>query len=223
MKQTPLLFSTPMVQAVLSGIKTMTRRLKGLEEINKNPNSYRAAEFINGLWHFDNKSILWGDPVIKCPYGMPNDILWVKETHFVTDHGHYIFKADSSEETDLPNFFHPKWKPSIFLPKAHSRIWLQITDIKVERLHSITEADIKAEGIKILVSENNKPIFRLGEDNAAITFMPQNFWKDATTATDYHYFFAHWAELWCKLNGRPNWDLNPWVWVIKFERIEKPV
>jgi len=130
MKSRPILFSTDMVQAILAGKKTQTRRIVKSRHFLKN-----------------------------CPYGQPGDQLWVRETFktvekpirdsgsgaiMAYDTPEYIYKADK-----LPHIQKLiKWKPSIFMPREASRITLEITDIRVEKLHNITEEDAIAEGFK---------------------------------------------------------------------------
>jgi hypothetical protein len=135
----PILFSTPMVQSILDGRKTQTRRI-----IKKQPHG--AGEWImRGInWLFPNVN-----PYInlKCPYGQISDVLWVRETFFDAG-GYFIYKANCPEDYEIV-----KWKPSIFMPKEACRIKLLIKDIRVERLQDISEKDAIAEGIEM----NNKP------------------------------------------------------------------
>jgi hypothetical protein len=120
MKETPILFSTPMVQAILEGRKTMTRRI-----VSKN-NSLRVGE------------------IDLQPKWQTEDILWVRETHAQEYGGGILYKASHSHIT--PD---GKWKPSLFMPKEAARIWLEITCVKVERVQDISEEDAISEGITI--------------------------------------------------------------------------
>jgi hypothetical protein len=113
-------------------------------------------------------------------------------------------------------------RSSLFLSKKRARIWLKIEEIRVEPLQNISESDILNEGVRIPVSNkgtgNNKVVLELTPDiNKALHFLNKD-----KTPTQYDLLFAFWAELWCKINGRGSWDANPWVWVIKFSRTEKP-
>ena len=128
MAEKPILFSEPMIKAILDGRKTMTRRVL-------NPNKLH-----NGF-AFDDPRIACG-----CPYGKPGDTLWVRETFSVNcidDKISVFYRADCGSDGDGA-----KWKPSIFMPRKHSRINLHITEVRTERLQAISEADAIAEGIE---------------------------------------------------------------------------
>lgn len=215
----PILFSTKMVQAILKLIKRMTRRTKGLEKINKNPDKWNFDSISideQGLIAWFENNITYEHIGFKCPYGKPGDILWVRETWCQQDHM-YFYKADNictgctEDGTCLPvgvekhitcelceytdAYF--KWKPSIHMPKAARRIRNTIINIRVERLHDITEEDAKAEGIELNYEASDERVCRF-----------QNY-KDAFKA------------LWNDINGERGhgWDKNDWVWVIEFEKI----
>lgn len=177
MKQRPILFATDMVQAILADEKTQTRRVKGLKLINENPDHWQCFELeqdpdlvphdgdLNdvkthkGLFaHFEHNGMdeTWPGfdfTAIKCPYGQPGDLLYVKETYCpAASYGPHstrprLYKADLQDDR-LEQFKHwgNKWTPSIHMPKAAARIWLQITEVRVERLQDITEQDATAEG-----------------------------------------------------------------------------
>lgn len=143
----PILFSTPMVQAILRGEKTQTRRAVKLER-------FAPSTTLGYLWHFMKKG-RWFDvnDIIKyCPYGKVGDILWVRETWLQCRDG-YVYRADHFGDTLLVSENgktfdkSTKWKPSIFMPKDACRIKLEITNIRVERLNEISEQDAIAEGI----------------------------------------------------------------------------
>lgn len=223
MKEHPILFSTPMVQAELENRKTMTRRTRGLEKINENPDKYEYHGLLpdNPLIHVFAR--LWkGNHVetihIKSPYGQPEDLLWVRESFANINHPDlkYRFKADHLNPKSVV------WSPSIHMPKSAARIWLQVKEIRVERLHDISTADIKSEGVRIPITKEGHIIFTLGSDNSAVEFLPDGYYADGADHDtmeqhEHTLFFAFWAELWCKVNGRNSWDLNPWVWVVKFK------
>lgn len=208
MKFIQILYSTPMVQAVIEDRKTQTRRLKGLEKINENPDHWEFLFFAytDTVFVFQNKKTK-EKVCIKCQYGTHDDVLWVRETYcgiIQSDETvKYHYKADANWALDsaLKIF----WKPSIHMPKEAARFFLQIKNIRVERLIDISESDAIAEGIE--------PGKRVG------------FWKD--------YFYSKLNEdcilpttsfftLWQSINGEVSLELNPWVWVIEFEKIEKP-
>lgn len=139
MKETPIIFSTPMVQAILEGRKTQTRRIvKG-----------KALEWLApGM--FTPESVSDPDNYL-CPYGQPGDLLWVRETFCADyyDDGIYVYKSlwNSASSAIVPQ---PKWKPSIHMPKSAARIWLRIAGVRIERLQDISEADAISEGIEII-------------------------------------------------------------------------
>ncbi|MFA6400906.1 MAG: hypothetical protein WCX31_04665 [Salinivirgaceae bacterium] len=225
-KETPILFSTPMVKGILNNSKNRTRRTRGLEIINQNPNDrkFDAPYFRTGFKKSDNATfaefINKKGETIKCkfPFGEVGDLLWVRESFVIIPPNYVFYKADKDNSADI------KWKPSIHMPKVACRIWLEITNIRVERLQSITEDDIKKEGIRIPVTKCNgiDTIFlELGKENSAFKFLP-NFEPSNIDLQNYDILFALWAELWCKINGRESWDLNPWLWVIEFKQVTKP-
>ena len=209
----PILFSSPMVQAILEGRKTQTRRTQGLEEINQDPNNWICNQ-IAGLFYFSNPILQ--KTICIAPSKNIGDVLWVRETFFCTkyyehlplfkDKGNYVYKA-----TD--NFIGcHKWKPSIFMPKTACRLFLVIKNIRVERLNDINETDARAEGIE-----------------ASKTFDGLYFLYGTTrnygriTRMDYVDPIKSFHSLWQSINGPTSWVKNPWVWVIEFEKIEKPL
>ena len=177
MKFIPLLFSTPMVKAEQAGRKTKTRRTKGLELINKNPDDWQFewADYALKLpWRFTQKSTLnvksladrsFNQVALKCPYGQIGDVLWVRETWapILDINGKkplpdaYIYKADLE---DFPVDWN--WKPSLFMTKAVCRTFLEITNIRVERLQDITEQDAINEGVEKDSAGYYKKLLRKG-------------------------------------------------------------
>lgn len=141
-KQRPILFSIPMVEAILEGRKTQTRRIAKLQPFEGEYYMQIATdEFV-----YVSKNAYSGP--YQCPFGKVGDILWVRETWGVCSNlplgTGYIYKAD-----DYPKYMEPcKWKPSIHMPKDACRIFLKITDVRVERLQDISDEDAKAEGVK---------------------------------------------------------------------------
>lgn len=189
----PLLFDTEMVRAILSGAKTATRRLFKLP-ISKAMVPTREIFLESGKWIARlNNGQYYRYPII-CPYGEPGDYLWVKETFANTydcddDKEYMEFKADSNEK--IPNHTHC-WTSSIHLRKNQTRIWLQITDIKPQRILTITEDEAREEGISV------GKILNLGEIGQV------NFREG---------FIAKWISIY----GIENYYENPWVWAIKFK------
>lgn len=210
MKEHPIIFSAPMVRALLSGEKTQTRRVVKL------PHSNPLGQWETLLWGGqDGGRTKDGDTmpaqmaighsrtgdILLCPYGQPGDRLWVRET-FMDLQGtgvehrpdplgplhRYAYQADTppgSRGDEARKEYGLKWKPSIHMPRAASRITLEVTGVRVERLQDISEADAAAEGVHT--------------DPACPAY-------DAYQA------------LWEQINGKGSWDANPWVWVIDFRR-----
>lgn len=133
MKERPILFSGPMVRAILVGNKTQTRRV-----IKPQPNSVRASALVSSGLEDGHGNEL------RCPYGKPGDHLWVRETHLVTAGGAVLYKADH------PDLISGYCRPSIHMLRQHSRITLEITGIRIQRLSEISHADGKAEGFDSL-------------------------------------------------------------------------
>lgn len=196
----PILFSSPMVRAILDGRKTMTRRVMKLPRWAESFDEWTGTEAL-AVCHETGCSAR-----IHCPYGETGDRLWVRETFTYWEHPEsgedfleYIADNHRRSESEWP-YPHPiydhcvgrfgKKIPSIFMPRWASRITLEVTDVRVERLQEITEADAVAEGFAL--------------DGDGVTAL-ENF-----------------ATLWEQLNllRGYGWDLNPYVWVVSFKRIK---
>lgn len=199
MKETPILFSTEMVKAILEGIKTQTRR------IVKPQSGILTDELARSLNVRPPKE--QNTPVIKCHYGKIGDVLWVRETFMpVTSfceervESGYAYKA-----TDVDWGEYAKWKPSIFMPKEAARIWLRITNICVERLQDISEEDAIAEGVE------------------RCSHYPKiDGWKYYGKEKGWYLGSAisSFKSLWQSINGEQSWNDNPYVWVVEFEQIK---
>lgn len=197
MKQIQILFSTPMVQALrrAENPKTMTRRLRALDLVNKKPDNWLSPElYLNYKRElcakFKKKGVNSDALSIKSPYGKAGDLLWVRETWAKIDEcSDILYKANGDDPGSCG-----VWKPSIHMPKDACRIWLQITDIQVERLQHITEADAIREGV-------------LPDFDTILETEPLCF--------DLAHYYTF-KSLWIDLNGKENWDQNPWVWVVSF-------
>jgi hypothetical protein len=187
----PILFNTEMVQAILDGRKTVTRR-----KIDRDITNFCDVEVDETLLDYQNCHGDFINPIDLCRY-RKGDILWVRETWSehqeyynnsakVFAEPHYIYKADG--------VYANKWRPSIHMPKEAARIFLKVTDVRVERLQDITEEDAITEGMsKTLV------------DGVVFISAKGNF-----------------HVLWDSLNIKRGygWEDNPWVWVIEFERVD---
>lgn len=191
-RERPILFSAPMILALLAGTKTQTRRVCKLD--------YRSAMPDDEL-----RSLL-----ACCPYGKPGDRLWVREAWGACDY------FDNTAPRDLPRFAAIKYfadgsiigatagyglirkaRPSIHMPRQFSRILLEITAVRVERLQDISEADAIAEGVNVHPDHHGKP--------RGSIYSPVQAYRD----------------LWESINGPDAWDANPFVWVVEF-RMVKP-
>ena len=216
----PILFKTEMVKAILAGNKTQTRRvvqpqpdadqkLIGPEMYtpaltDKDGELYPGPE-VYGIYSDD------GEFGVKCPYGKIGDILWVRET-FCDFHGLIIYKADEKYNEIVDNDLW-RWKPSIFMPHEAARIFLEVTDIRVERLQDISENDAKAEGIVEFTKDGVG--FEYGIDGWNWSY--EDGWPSMCTNRVYAY-----EELWDLINGKKYpWSSNPWVWVISFNRVDE--
>lgn len=200
----PILFNTEMVRAILDGRKTCTRRIvKG----------FIPDDAIWGYTVFTPKGYIscrgtfpvgYGEKFFKLPY-QKGDILYVRETwckgSWMNEKERYYYKADDND-------FHCVWHPSIHMPKEAARIWLKVTDVRVERLQECGEGwciDIEKEGIATL----QDPILYISDDafHDALRMEFQKNWDSTIKKSDIE---------------RYSWQANPWVWVIEFERCEKP-
>jgi len=211
-KQHPILFSTEMVKAILEGRKTMTRRIiksrheSGLFAICRRQSDQQITQIVSLGWNEENV-----EKDISCPYGEIGDILWVRETFTYGsemdengefNNNRYWYRADEDwkqlewvrnrDEDNEMVCAEPKWKPSIFMPRIASRITLQITNIKVERLQDISEADAVKEGIDLSKTSGD--------------------WE--------HTPVQEFEKVWTKINGEESWNKNPFIWAIEFKRIK---
>ena len=188
----PILFDTEMVQAILSGAKTATRRLFK-SPLSKAMEPAREIFQEGGKWIARLKNGQSYRYPIVCPYGKPGDYLWVKETFANTydcddDKEYMEFKADSNDKTPKHTYC---WTPSIHMRKNQARVWLQITDIKPQRIQTITEDEAREEGIRV------GKILNFGEIGQV------NFREG---------FIIKWISIY----GIESFYENPWVWAIKF-------
>ncbi len=206
----PILFSTIMVQAILRGEKTQTRRIiKPQPEVD-----LESGYVFNGKFTCQYDSHNWKDFFIKdwAKYQV-GDILWVRETWCKTliqdEEGEkFMYRVDEDPGCIVKGF---GWKPSIFMPKEAARIFLKVTKVRVEKLNDISEEDAFAEGIprgdkKELKWNRLYPDYLYNKRVVSACLTPQSSYQ----------------SLWEKINGKGSWILNPRVWVYEFERIEKP-
>ena len=213
MKERPIIFSGPMVRALLDGNKTQTRRV-----VKMKPH-HQIEERDNGTpwpWMYDGERD--ADSWMACPYGQPGDRLWVRETYYLTDNGdeeYAVYAADSDAVREhlasldqLPPSFpadvkyrHRKLRPSIHMPRWACRITLEITSVRVERLQDISFADAAAEGLQY----TSERLDRWSADGSSWHATPQQAYR----------------ALWEQIHGPGSWPANPWVWVLEFNRFQK--
>lgn len=205
-KERPILMTDGSPSAILEDRKTQTRRLWGLKQVNISPDDWELLGInSSGLWEFRNKR----NALIvsyKCPYGKVGERLWVKEawaTQKSVDRfsPSYIgnagtvplwYKADADNHSLLER---GKWRSSMFIPRWASRILLEITGVRVERVQEITEGDARAEGV------TRPPNYSLSEK-----------------------YIVQWFKvLWDSINDKRSygWNMNPWVGAITFRRIKQ--
>jgi len=228
----PILFSAPMVRAILDGRKTQTRRAvkrpASLDSLEASPN-------YPGEW------VPWvdGDPQesILCPYGVPGDTLWVRESWCAADvPSGFCYMADHPGD--------PRglgWRPSIHMPRKASRLTLRITNVRVERLQDISEADAIAEGLyRSKPDDDDRAWFAAYTEeqsgspptpgewetfNAGVWMVPgvPQGWgmtpaerrRDTWGPTPQFCY----RLLWEHINGKGGWAANPWVWAVSCERL----
>ena len=198
-KERPILFSAPMVRAILEGRKAVTRRAV------KKPAALDclAAGFEPSFLTLPGNADL-------CPYGKPGDRLWVRETfavygdqkmhviHYRADRPHHVGKKGMG------------YKPSIHMPRWVSRILLEITDVRVERLQDGEgETDFESR----YVAEG---IYRIHQGDGEYGYHPFKSEPGRGNWTDP---FDAWRELWISVSGAESWNANPWVWVVEFKRV----
>lgn len=208
----PILFSTEMVKAILDGRKTMTRRViksrheSGLFQVCKRVTDGQITVITSLDWDERPMNDCTGDIQPKYKVG---DVLWVRETFRIINHSGsaspYFYKADACE-TDL-NDKDIKWKPSIFMPREACRIFLEVTNVRAEKLGDISADDSIDEGIELV---------RLVIDSVFTIPM----YKDYTNGLCAPDPIESFKSLWRSING--DWNSEQWVWVYSFKRIEKP-
>ncbi|WP_462182192.1 morphogenetic protein [Klebsiella variicola] len=222
MTERGMIFNSEMVRAILDGRKTQTRRIMApqpADDIERGifPNP-EAIGWKSSLRHKHGSTTAH-----FCPYGKPGDRIWVRETFqgplfdydlmdsYCKDPTPFekpefcVYKADgvpAPEFYDADDELHCCWRPSIHMPRWASRILLEITDVRVERLNAISEEDARAEGII------DGGCLNCGEPEPCGCANPE---PDATDA---------FAYLWQSIYGQENWNADPWVWVIEFKRVE---
>lgn len=205
MKERPIPFGAPMVRALLAGTKKQTRRVVKLRNGQYMPPSKRK----------DPNA--WMQMLRLCPYGQPGDRLWVREhwrtyaslddipPRAIAPGAGVQYEASGSNVIGAESLHGMgKFRPGMFMPRWASRILLEITAVRVERLQDISEADARAEGIAAfdVAFAGDKRRDPLTQQHPTVRF------ADA------------FCDLWQSINGEQSWHENPWVWVIEFERVK---
>lgn len=226
MKERPILFSAPMIRAILDGRKTQFRRV------------VKPQPFVKGAWgltwepkspvfgpSYSERNVNW-NPITNAfadfyrdrggsPFGQPGDRLWVREAHAFYGLNYLDLGVWHPIDRDVCCHFREacpvdlesridRWRPSIHMPRWASRITLEITSVRVERLQEISEEDAKKEGIE---SEG-------GDPKMWKSYNPKLGWLSVDDPA------MSYRTLWESINGPGSWDANPWVWVIEFKRLE---
>ena len=219
MKERPILFSGAMVRALLAGTKTQTRRVLKPAPQMVTHNTITSRDGPPAALQYQLERMGKG-----CPYGQPSNMLWVRENFYAWGHWtkryneqkrreawHFVdetmgtgkayrYEADEKLPRRKRELHEVGWwkRPAIFAPRAASRITLEITGVRVERLQDISDADCIAEGCGALASAIGCPM-----TSAPGETIPR----------------AMYRALWESINGPASWDANPWVWAIKFRRL----
>ncbi|NRE86157.1 hypothetical protein HRF90_11765 [Klebsiella michiganensis] len=196
-----MIFNSEMVRAILDGRKTQTRRIVKLQ-----PDEDGLAKVTNGPW------VDTSERNYRCPFGDVGDRIWVRETWAeagASAPNLKLYRANYPEHVpshyeNVPPANVIRWTPSIHMPRWASRIFLEITDVRVERLNAINERDAQAEGVGKLRG---------------------GFWQHYQPGWTQHQLSARgsFVTLWKSIYGEESWNSNPWVWVVEFKRIEGDV
>lgn len=226
MKERQILFSAPMVRAILAGTKTQTRRVvkpqppittTGVSTWHHPDDDTKGAHFWS--WGPDPKKpvldYIQPDWALPCPYGQTGDRLWVRESFcpiYPQDPHYnggwpieYDYQATYKHGDRLGDLIgvKKKWTPSIHMPRRASRITLEVTGVRMERLQDISIEDCKSEGA-------------WGPDESIVGKVAKHFGIDILAANPY----LAYRMIWESINGPGSWEANPWVWVVEFKRLE---
>lgn len=217
-RELPILFNVEMVRAILDGRKTCTRRIckdtnectvPDMDFFDPEKRTYAVHNYADKE-HTDKLSIAER----TCPI-CPGDILYVRESYSELSFG-YVYKADGENIDHLGNVI--KWHPSIHMPKEAARIWLKVTDVRVERLQDMKPVDVIKEGA---YPDCWDCLNTYGESGSQCCYRTEEQCSQCDEV------MMEWEKLWNSTIkksdlDRYGWDVSPWVWVIEFERCEKP-
>lgn len=201
-KERPILFSGPMVRAILDGRKTQTRRVFTRAHAKRLGLDTCGDEIVTSDGPYWNGEFHEGSPPWS-PYGLPGDVLWVRETwapHADEERSKrpaIFYRADCDDTSGFPHI--NNWRPSIHMPRWACRLTLRVESVRVERLNDISEEDAIAEGVT--------------------NHSPSKYWdpsRNVEIGPHQHEFM----RLWDSINGKKYpWASNPWVWVVTFARL----
>lgn len=233
-KERPILFSGHMVRAILNGQKTVTRR-EIKPSMRSADSSFELHQQEDESWrpmHTFDESCMDSNGTehpIVCPYGQPGDRLWVREAWAQINVAQapgesWVVYRECDNRTDYGG----PWKPSIHMRRRDSRILLEVTGVRVERLQDISEDQAKAEGMVYtdfgMQERPGKASIDGGKTFHPLKPQQASGWHAGdATHPDQCLDRARWAfaNLWEKINGENSWDANPWVWVVEFKRVEQ--
>jgi hypothetical protein len=213
MTEHPIIFSGPMIPALMSGAKTQTRRVVRfqLNEIHERGHPRQllgdwalsdVGEVSGGVLDYQAQTDVDDYRVcsVRCPYGKSGDVLWVREGLCRTLASGIIYRDGAFVSPGRVWPWKRRWLSARFMPKWACRLRLEVLNVRVQRVREISHADIRAEGV-------------LGDTHAEV---------GQPTRDDERSARIYFAELWDKLNAKRgySWTSNPWVWVISFRRIK---
>ena len=221
MKERGMIFNGELVRAILDGRKTQTRRVMKVQPESNQlgllliTDSTKRSDI--GKYHWAESNATGNhvrSKLFSCPFGAAGDRIWVRETFCPVDDTQYggekwvDYRATPRYEASHPAGWDSapndaealKWRPSINMPRWASRILLEITDVRVERLNAISQEDAQAEGMELA---GWRPTYSDPDSGGEVMTPYDNF-----------------AELWSSIYGEESWNANPWVWVISFKRVE---
>lgn len=232
MAERPMMFSAPMVRALLAGKKTVTRRPvtwrpKAFAPPTTEPGDHPGApawepQGRHTVVHEHPDGAVCGAPVIRCP-ALAGDRIWARETWYDDSPGQQDPKAVEYRATHrcfaweagcpcADDEGHGLWRPSVHMPRWAARILLDVVSVRVERLHAIDDADAEREGIRGWSKDRALWKYAPADDEGDGPCWP---WVDCPRSAR-----AAFERLWTEINGAESWAKNPWVWRIEFRRVD---
>jgi len=227
MKEQPIIFKPEMVRAILEGRKTQTRRI--IKNVMPDSEDAEEEEY---FWAFGDghSGIGWyqglseysseGSIFFKCPYGVPGDRLWVRETFSILQDkptmNRVIYRVDHGFTGGGIKYDLAKWKPSIHMPRWASRINLEVTNVRVQRVMAISRKDAIAEGA-VQINKHflmDPEVLKIPVKYSNVTQLnDERYWGNDNAPGAFASYFE-------KINGSDAWDRNPWVWVVEFKEVK---